>query len=165
MLAAKMAIQGTLSGADNPPITTVLRQVHAMDRTGHTPPCSVLLLLAGTMLLAADTATAQPQPCATARTPYADWTFFGYACTDACREQKAGFAWAERNGIADMAACAAQAGGRAQGCLAYAGAVVTAEQAGFEWARENEVTDRCACAGAGRGFRAGCEVYLETTAD
>jgi hypothetical protein len=130
------------------------------------PSCCRLarLLLASAAGLA--TSLCAAQPCAPGtRTPYADWSFFGYACTDACSGQKAGFAWAERNGIAQAAACTAQGSARAQGCRTYAEAAVTAEQAGFEWARENDVTDPCDCSGAGRAFRAGCEAYLGVAGD
>lgn len=137
-----------------------------MDRTRHALRCVVYLFLAGASVLAAPAARSSSHPCAPAlRAPYADWAFLGYACTDACRAQKTGFAWAERNGVAEGTACAAQVGEQAQGCRAYAEAAVTAEQAGFEWARENELTDPCACTGAGRAFQAGCEAYLESVRD
>ena len=99
------------------------------------------------------------------REPYAPWVFFGYACQGTCREQKAGFAWAERNGIGNASACPARKGGFAEGCRTYAEFAVTAEQAGFEWARENELEDNCACGGAGPAFQAGCEAYLHAIGD
>lgn len=137
-----------------------------MDRTRHARPCIVILSLAVSTALAVPAAAVAAQPCMpVSRTPYTEWSFLGYACTDTCRDQKAGFAWAERNGIAQATACAALVGASMQGCRAYAEAAVTAEQAGFEWARENDVTDPCVCTGAGSAFRAGCEAYLEVTGD
>jgi hypothetical protein len=99
------------------------------------------------------------------REDYAPWVFLGYVCDGHCREHKAGFAWAERNGIANPAACGAKAGGVAEGCRAYAQFTVTAEQAGFEWASENEVSNACECDGAGQAFEAGCEAYLRAAAE
>jgi len=99
------------------------------------------------------------------RIAYAPWSFFGYACVGSCGEQKAGFQWAERHGIADPMACTAGTAGFVAGCRAYAEYAVTAEQAGFEWARENEVSDPCACDGAGRAFREGCMAYFGITGE
>jgi hypothetical protein len=105
-------------------------------------------------------------PCAaTGREAYAPWVFFGFACDGHCRDHKAGFAWAELNGIGNAAGCAGRDARFAEGCRVYAEAVVTAEQAGFEWARENEVTAACDCGGAGDAFRAGCEAYLQAISD
>lgn len=99
------------------------------------------------------------------RAPYAERAFFGYACPADCSEHKAGFAWAERRGLANAEACDLRPPARAQGCRIYTEFTVTAEQAGFEWARENEVTDPCDCGGAGEAFRAGCEAYLRVVTD
>jgi hypothetical protein len=100
-----------------------------------------------------------------AREPYAPWAFFGYACDGRCGVHKAGFAWAERNGIGNPAACGGRDDGFTEGCRAYAESAVTAEQAGFEWARENELATACDCGGAGSAFRAGCEAYLQVVGD
>lgn len=105
-------------------------------------------------------AQTEPACVADGREDYARWVFLGYACDGHCREHKSGFAWAERNGIGNPAACAGHAGRFAQGCRAYAQFTVTPEQAGFEWASENELTDACECSGAGQAFEAGCEAYL-----
>jgi len=101
-------------------------------------------------------------PAASIREPYAPRGFLGYACRDdRCSSHKAGFDWAERNGIADARACAARNDPAfVEGCRAFAEEAVTPEQAGFEWARENELDDRCHCAGAGPGFEAGCAAYV-----
>jgi hypothetical protein len=130
----------------------------------------VLLAVAG-MVVPSRATAAGPQtgiaiPCAPAhRIDYAPWVFLGYACPAHCREHKAGFAWAERQGIGNPAACATQVGAVREGCRAYAEYAVTAELAGFEWARENEVADACECRGAGPAFQAGCEAYLETAGE
>jgi hypothetical protein len=89
-------------------------------------------------------------------------SFLGYACRDdRCNSHKAGFDWAERNGVVDTRACTARNDpGFAEGCRAFVEDAVTAEQAGFEWARENEFGDSCHCAGAGPRFEAGCEAYV-----
>lgn len=98
----------------------------------------------------------------TSRQVYAPRSFLGYACRDdRCNSHKAGFDWAERNGIADARACTSRNDPAfAEGCRAFAEEAVTPEQAGFEWARENELEDRCHCAGAGAGFEAGCAAYV-----
>jgi|APFre7841882724_1041349.scaffolds.fasta_scaffold13632_3 hypothetical protein len=97
-----------------------------------------------------------------ARESYTPRGFFGYACLDdRCNSHKAGFDWAERNGIADALACTSRNDpGFVEGCRAFAEEAVTPEQAGFEWARENELDDTCHCAGAGPGFEAGCAAYV-----
>lgn len=99
---------------------------------------------------------------ATSRQPYEPRGFFGYACRDdRCNSHKAGFDWAERNGIADARACTSRNDpGFVEGCRAFAEEAVTPEQAGFEWARENELDDTCHCLGAGPGFEAGCAAYV-----
>ena len=129
------------------------------------PPIAVLLLLAGTAVSChAEAETVAAHPCTGAgRIAQVPWAFFGYACAGACAEHKAGFAWAERNGISHAAACNGPTPAFVEGCRTYSESIVTAEQAGFEWARENEVSDTCACAGAGPRFEAGCEAYLEFT--
>lgn len=93
--------------------------------------------------------------------------FLGYACRDArCTSHKAGFDWAERNGIADGRSCVTRNDlAFAEGCRAYADDAVTAEQAGFRWARENDLADRCLCGGGGAAFEAGCEAYVRGFAD
>lgn len=93
---------------------------------------------------------------------YAPAAFLGYACDDSgCTAHKAGFAWAERHGLAQVQACAVLADPSfQQGCRAFAEEAVTAELAGFEWARDNEVADACRCAGAGARFEAGCAAYV-----
>lgn len=107
-----------------------------------------------------------PAACApTQRTFYAPWVFFGNVCRGTCREQKAGFAWAERGGIANPGTCADLPAGRREGCRAYVEHPATPELAGFEWARENEVGDACECGGAGPAFEAGCRAYLGATGD
>lgn len=93
---------------------------------------------------------------------YAPVAFLGYACNDSgCTAHKAGFAWAERHGLAQAQACDGLADPPfQQGCRAFAEESVTAELAGFEWARDNEVADTCRCAGAGVRFEAGCAAYV-----
>ena len=99
---------------------------------------------------------------AAVRQVYAPRGFLGYACLDdRCNSHKAGFDWAERNGIADALACTSRNDpGFVEGCRAFAEEAVTPEQAGFEWARENELDDTCHCTGAGPGFEAGCAAYV-----
>lgn len=97
-----------------------------------------------------------------ARVPYEPATFLGYACREAdCAGHKAGFAWADAQGIVDPRDCdEAEDPGFTEGCRAFVEDAVTAEQSGFQWARENEVGDPCRCAGAGPRFEAGCEAYV-----
>ena len=89
-------------------------------------------------------------------------TFLGFACRDAgCAAHKAGFAWADREGIDDVAACGGtDEAAFEEGCRAFAGASVTAEQSGFQWAAENALGDDCDCSGAGARFAAGCEAFV-----
>lgn len=111
----------------------------------------------------ANIATVRPGRCPSlAREPYAAPVFLGYACRDReCTTHKAGFAWAERNGVTDVGECAASPNPAfVEGCRAYAEETVTPEQAGFEWARENELDDACRCRGGGAGFEAGCAAYV-----
>ena len=93
--------------------------------------------------------------------------FLGYPCRDErCTSHKAGFDWAERNGIRESRECQARNDvAFTEGCRAYANDAVTAEQAGFQWARENDLADPCLCAGGGTGFEAGCEAYVRGFAD
>ena len=121
------------------------------------------IALAG--LFACCTALADPACLVVARPAYAPWVFLGYRCTAACAEHKAGFAWAEINGIAESQACTVGDRAFVEGCRAYAESAVTAELAGFEWARENELTATCACGGAGSAFREGCAAYVEVIGD
>jgi len=125
----------------------------------------IMVFVLGMTFVTSTTTLANPECPPGEREPYASWVFFGYACQGMCGEQKAGFAWAERNGIGNVSACLARKGGFAEGCRIYAEFTVTAEQAGFEWARENELADGCACGGAGQAFQAGCEAYLGATDD
>jgi hypothetical protein len=101
-----------------------------------------------------------------ARKSYVPRGFLGYACRDdRCNSHKAGFDWAERNGIADARACTSRNDpGFVEGCRAFAEEAVTPEQAGFEWARDNELDDTCQCPGAGPGFEAGCAAYVKAFA-
>lgn len=139
------------------------------------PPTQSMFLLAAALLcgagacpLPADAraeAVAPGPACqgAGARVPHASHPLFlGHACRDdECGAHKAGFAWADRNGISDPAACAeAEDPEFAEGCEVFATAGVTAEQAGFAWARDNALDDRCRCGGAGPRFEAGCEAYV-----
>ena len=89
-------------------------------------------------------------------------TFLGYACREPdCGAHKAGFAWADRHGVTDAAACAeADDAAFGEGCRAFAERAVTAEQSGFEWARANALPDDCSCGGAGPRFAAGCEAFV-----
>jgi hypothetical protein len=89
-------------------------------------------------------------------------TFLGYLCRDAdCGAHKAGFAWADRNGVTDPVDCAgASEPAFAEGCRAFVEDAVTAESSGFQWARENGIGDRCRCDGAGPRFEAGCEAWV-----
>ena len=129
-----------------------------------TAPWVVVFPLIGTSPAIAG---ADKEPCTTPSdgVPYEPRTFLGYACADDCATHKAGFAWAERHGIADAAACMLADRSSAQGCRAYVEEAVTAELAGFEWARENEIADPCRCDGAGPGFAAGCRAYLASVGD
>jgi hypothetical protein len=98
---------------------------------------------------------------------YAPRGFLGFACRDdRCTSHKAGFDWAERNGIAEARACVTRNDRAfAEGCRVFVERAATAEQAGFEWARENELDDRCLCTGAGMRFEAGCQAYVEGFAE
>ena len=89
-------------------------------------------------------------------------TFLGYTCRDPdCAAHKAGFAWADRHGVTDAAACAeTDDAAFGEGCRAFAELAVTAEQSGFEWARANALPDDCSCGGAGPRFAAGCEAFV-----
>lgn len=96
------------------------------------------------------------------REPYTAPVFLGYACRDReCTAHKSGFAWAERNAVADAKECAASPNPAfVEGCRAFVEETVTPEQAGFEWARENELDETCRCRGGGTGFEAGCAAYV-----
>jgi hypothetical protein len=125
-------------------------------------------IVVATLAVAAATAVTGPRlagaaACAAAdRVPYEPRVFLGYACRDGeCAAHKAGFAWADRQGVADTQACAeAEDDAFVEGCRAFAEQSVTAEQSGFEWARDNELGDDCLCGGAGPRFAAGCEAYV-----
>lgn len=110
-------------------------------------------------------AQSEPPCAAGGREAYAPWVFFGYVCDGHCRKHKAGFAWAERNGIGNPETCTGPAGPFVEGCRTYASVTVTPEQAGFEWASENELADACECDGAGQAFEAGCEAYFRIDAE
>ena len=123
------------------------------------------IMIASLALLLADAAptTARASACSvTDRDPYAARSFHGHACRDGdCSAHKAGFGWADGQGLADAAACAeADDSAFVEGCRAFAELAVTAEQSGFEWARENELADDCLCDGAGPRFAAGCEAFV-----
>lgn len=124
-------------------------------RMGH---ATVLVLLLA-MLPAAE---GGDESCAIAslRERYETRSFLGYACTGDCESHNKGFAWAERHGIADTAACALDESDAVDGCRAYAASAVTPERAGYDWALENELTSACDCLGAGPGFEAGCRAYV-----
>jgi hypothetical protein len=94
-------------------------------------------------------------------------SFLGHPCRDdRCGSHKAGFDWAERQGVTDPRACLARNDPAfAEGCRAFVQEAVTAEQAGFHWARENELADASHCAGAGPRFEAGCQAYVHALAD
>lgn len=101
--------------------------------------------------------TARATDCADAALErYEPRSFLGYACADDCQRQKAGFAWAERHQVTDLAACGQLEAAAADGCRTRVEESLTPEQAGYRWALENEVADPCMCDGAGEGFRAGC---------
>jgi hypothetical protein len=99
--------------------------------------------------------------------PQAPKGFLGYACRDErCGSHKAGFDWAERNGITNIRACVTRNDPAfTEGCRVFVQQSSTAEQAGFEWARENDLSDRCQCSGAGARFEAGCQAYVEAFAE
>jgi hypothetical protein len=89
-------------------------------------------------------------------------TFLGYTCREPeCAAHKAGFAWADRHGVTEAAACAeAEEVAFGEGCRAFTELAATAEQSGFEWARANALPDDCSCDGAGPRFAAGCEAFV-----
>jgi hypothetical protein len=128
--------------------------------------CGLMLLCLGLLGVSggasARSGTADTCNPAASRQLYAPRGFLGYACRDdRCNSHKAGFDWAERNGIVDARACTSRNDpGFVEGCRAFAEEAVTPEQAGFEWARENELADTCHCPGAGPGFEAGCAAYV-----
>jgi hypothetical protein len=138
----------------------------------HWLPCLAWAAMATGHIPAATAASSPPtsQPPAVCRVgterPVAR-AFLGYSCRDArCGSHKAGFDWAERNGIDDARACQSRNDvAFTEGCRVYAHQTVTAEQAGFQWARDNELTDTCLCAGAGPAFEAGCEAFVRGIAD
>jgi len=88
--------------------------------------------------------------------------FLGYVCREPeCAAHKAGFAWADRHGVTEAAACAqAEEVAFGEGCRAFTELAATAEQSGFEWARANALPDDCSCDGAGPRFAAGCEAFV-----
>ncbi len=94
--------------------------------------------------------------------PQGTRSFLGRPCRDAgCTAHKAGFAWADRQGIDNAQACAqAEEPAFDEGCRSFAEDSVTAEQSGFQWARENRLVDACECRGAGPRFEAGCEAWV-----
>lgn len=121
-------------------------------------------ILCGWLLSGASTATEDtPAPARTPGPPgihLEQLTFFGYDCLHDCSRHKAGFAWAEANGIADGAACVGRERPFVEGCRAYADLGGPSRDAGYDWAAENEVGDVRACAGAGAPFAEGCLDYL-----
>ena len=46
--------------------------------------------------------------------------FGGYPCSTDCSDDKAGYAWAERNGISDPDSCTGTTGAFIEGCRVYA---------------------------------------------
>lgn len=48
-----------------------------------------------------------------------DRTFGGYDCTEDCSGHKAGYEWAERNGISDSGNCGGNSNSFEEGCRAY----------------------------------------------
>lgn len=46
--------------------------------------------------------------------------FKGYACTQDCSGHRAGYAWAQRNGITDPSQCGGNSRSFYEGCVAYA---------------------------------------------
>lgn len=124
----------------------------------HSPSGVVLVLL----MLRAASAVASACPIEPGHAAQPPRSFLGYACREPeCAAHKAGFAWADRQGIADSAACAdADDAAFGEGCRAFAELAVTAEQSGFEWARANALPDDCRCGGAGPRFAAGCEAFV-----
>lgn len=55
------------------------------------------------------------------RTPKPLPTFGGYPChTDDCAEDKAGYRWAEENGITNPDSCTGKTGAFIEGCRVYA---------------------------------------------
>jgi len=109
-------------------------------------------------VLGAAAAPAGPDRC---RETYQALTFFGYACDADCTLHKAGFAWAERHGIATPTACAAIDPAFLAGCSAYAAEGLAPFDAGYDWALENEIADPGLCIGAGAAFRRGCQQYVD----
>ena len=88
-------------------------------------------------------------------------TFFGYDCAGNCMRHKAGFAWAERHGIATPAVCPGIDPAFLAGCSAYATEGLASFEAGYAWALENEIAEPLSCAGAGVGFQDGCRQYVD----
>jgi hypothetical protein len=57
-----------------------------------------------------------PSPKASAPVP----TFGGYPCSGDCSDDKAGYRWAEQNGITDPDSCTGNTGAFIEGCRVYA---------------------------------------------
>jgi hypothetical protein len=108
-------------------------------------------------VLGAAAVPAGPDGC---REVYQVHTFFGYDCDANCALHKAGFAWAERHGIATPTACAAIEPEFMAGCSVYAAEGLAPFDAGYAWALENEVDDPALCIGAGAAFGRGCRQYV-----
>jgi len=111
-------------------------------------------------------AVAAPAPASPAcgghgRDRYQALTFLGYACNADCAIEKAGFAWAERHGLASPSACVAIDPAFEAGCRAYATEGMSSMAAGYTWALENEIADPRLCNGGGDGFRSGCRQYVD----
>jgi hypothetical protein len=126
----------------------------------YSEPMLRAVAFAGLVLAAAATVPVSARCVDDGREPYAEPTFFGYACRDDCAPQKSGFGWAERHGIADPAPCRALESGAAEGCRAFVQEGLAPVEAGHAWALENEIAEPCLCDGAGPRFRAGCERYV-----
>lgn len=63
-------------------------------------------------------------------------TFLGYSCIDVCKGHKAGYLWAEQNGIADEDDCTGNSESFLEGCFAY-----VAQQALFPPYSDDDVAD------------------------
>ena len=59
-------------------------------------------------------------PKATEPAPAPAPTFGGYRCIGDCADDKAGFRWAEQNGITDPDSCTGNTGSFIEGCRVYA---------------------------------------------
>ena len=65
-----------------------------------------------------DVSNEKQAPKKTAPKPIAK--FGGYPCSTDCSDDKAGYAWAQKNGITDPDSCTGTTGGFIEGCRVYA---------------------------------------------